>query len=54
MEKRSTLNLDIEVDRRQLDQAVAETESAFPKIIFNGRIQNVNVYYTQNNFKGKD
>lgn len=51
MAKDSTINFDIEVDRKGLDKAVAEIESAFPKIIFNGKIKNVYVNYTQNNFK---
>ena len=48
---RNKINFDVEVDRDGLDKAVAEIESAFPKVIFNGNIENVYVNYTQNNFK---
>lgn len=51
MKERQSLKVGIEVDDKELKQAVAEIESAFPKIIFNGKVKNVYVNYTQNNFK---
>ena len=54
MNKDQTLQVGIEVDWEELKTAVAEIESAFPKIIFKGRIKNVYVNYTQNNFKDDD
>ena len=47
------LALDVEVDRESMDKAIAEIESAFPRVVFNGNVKNVYVNYTQNNFRDK-
>ena len=49
-ERTNKLDFEINVDGEELKTAVAEIESAFPKIIFNGDIKKVYVSYTQNNF----
>lgn len=49
-ERTNKLDFEINVDGEKLKTAVAEIESAFPKIIFNGDIKKVYVSYTQNNF----
>lgn len=54
-EKDKSVNLEVgvDVDREKLDRAVAEIESAFPRVVFNGNVKNVYVNYTQNNFRDK-
>ena len=47
------LEVGVDVDREELDRAVAEIESAFPRVVFNGNVKNVYVNYTQNNFRDK-
>lgn len=48
--KVDTLTVGVEVDKKEFDQAIAEIESAFPKVIFSGNVKNVYVNYTQNVF----
>lgn len=45
------IEVGIDVDKEELDKAIIEIESAFPKVIFNGKVKNVYVNYTQNNFR---
>ena len=52
-DKSVKLEVGIDVDREELDRAVAEIESAFPRVVFNGNVKNVYVNYTQNNFRDK-
>ena len=51
--KDKSVKLEVDVDRKKLDRAVAEIESAFPRVVFNGNVKNVYVNYTQNNFRDK-
>lgn len=39
------LKVDLEVDERSVNDAVARIESAFPKIIFRGDVKNVYISY---------
>lgn len=39
------LQVDLEVDERSVNDAVARIESAFPKIIFRGDVNNVYISY---------
>lgn len=52
-DKSVKLEVGVDVDRKELDRAVAEIESAFPRVVFNGNVKNVYVNYTQNNFRDK-
>lgn len=52
-DKSVKLEVGVDVDREELDRAVAEIESAFPRVVFNGNVKNVYVNYTQNNFRDK-
>ena len=52
-DKSVKLEVGVDVDREELDRAVAEIESAFPRVGFNGNVKNVYVNYTQNNFRDK-
>jgi hypothetical protein len=53
--KDKSVNLEVgaAVDRESMDKAIAEIESAFPRVVFNGNVKNVYVNYTQNNFRDK-
>ena len=47
--------VDLEVDERSVNDAVARIESAFPKIIFRGDVENVYIsYYCQRCENGED
>lgn len=53
-DKTRSITVDIDVNKKKLDEAVAKIESAFPKVIFNGSVESVYINYTQNNFLERD
>ena len=54
MKEIDTITLGVDIDKESLDKTVAEIESAFPKVIFNGNVNEVYINYTQNNFNAND